>query len=80
MWQKCAFKPHGEDIISKRPRDQLGEGLLGLDPAKRLLRLAAIDLGMPGVAQEKKRAIQFGARTAKMYVGRGKSKGTDVIL
>lgn len=32
------------------------------------------------VRHEKKRAIQFGARSAKMEIGSGKSKGTDIIL
>lgn len=48
-----------------------------LEPGKRLLRLLAWDLDMKRVASEKKRAIQFGARTAKMETG--KSKGTHVL-
>jgi asparagine synthetase B (glutamine-hydrolysing) len=48
-----------------------------IEPAKRLLRLLACDLGMKRVATEKKRAIQFGARTAKMETG--KTKGTHVL-
>ncbi|KAF2844791.1 hypothetical protein T440DRAFT_523193 [Plenodomus tracheiphilus IPT5] len=48
-----------------------------LEPAKRALRLLAWDLGMQKVAKEKKRAIQFGARTAKMETG--KTKGTHVL-
>lgn len=48
-----------------------------LEPAKRILRLLAWDLGMKKVAAEKKRAIQFGARTAKMETG--KTKGTHVL-
>jgi hypothetical protein len=53
-----------------------------LDRAKMLLRLLAWNLGMPIVAAEKKRAIQFGARTAKMEVlaaGQGRRKGTDAV-
>ncbi|KAL6703496.1 hypothetical protein ACN47E_009594 [Coniothyrium glycines] len=50
---------------------------LRLEPAKRALRLLAWDLGMKQVAAEKKRAIQFGARTAKMETGR--TKGTHVL-
>lgn len=46
------------------------------DPTKLVLRLVAQMLGLPGVAKEKKRAIQFGARTAKMQ---GKTTGTAVI-
>lgn len=48
-----------------------------LEPAKRALRLLAWQLGMRKVAAEKKRAIQFGARTAKMKTG--KTKGTHVL-
>ena len=49
----------------------------GLEASKRLLRLAAWKLGLRQAAQQKKRAIQFGARTAKMTVGR--TKGTQKI-
>ncbi|KAF1965304.1 hypothetical protein BU23DRAFT_575020 [Bimuria novae-zelandiae CBS 107.79] len=45
-----------------------------LEPGKRLLRMLAWHLGMKNVAVEKKRAIQFGSRTAKMETG--KTKGT----
>jgi len=48
-----------------------------LEPGKRALRLLAGYLGMQKVASEKKRAIQFGARTAKMETG--KTKGTHVL-
>lgn len=48
-----------------------------LEPGKRILRLLAWQLDMKGVAAEKKRAIQFGARTAKMETG--KTKGTQVL-
>ncbi|KAF1944590.1 hypothetical protein EJ02DRAFT_83504 [Clathrospora elynae] len=48
-----------------------------LEPGKRALRLLARELGMNKVATEKKRAIQFGARTAKMETG--KTKGTHVL-
>ncbi|KAL1798833.1 hypothetical protein ACET3X_002870 [Alternaria dauci] len=48
-----------------------------LEPGKRALRLLAWQLGMTRVATEKKRAIQFGARTAKMETG--KTKGTHVL-
>ncbi|KAL1593187.1 hypothetical protein SLS60_010795 [Paraconiothyrium brasiliense] len=48
-----------------------------LEPGKRLLRMLAWHLGMKGVAAEKKRAIQFGSRTAKMETG--KTKGTHVL-
>jgi asparagine synthetase B (glutamine-hydrolysing) len=44
---------------------------------KLVLRLLAWHLGVRGAADEKKRAIQFGARTAKMQ--NGKSKGTSIV-
>ncbi|KAM3474397.1 hypothetical protein MY8738_007922 [Beauveria namnaoensis] len=64
VWQKCDFgtDPNGEK---------------GVEAAKRILRLLARDLGLNAVALEKKRAIQFGARTAKMESGR--TKGTTLI-
>jgi asparagine synthetase B (glutamine-hydrolysing) len=49
-----------------------------LEAGKRILRLLAWQLGMKKVATEKKRAIQFGARTAKMETGR--TKGTQVLV
>lgn len=50
---------------------------VAIEPAKRILRRLACELGMKRVATEKKRAIQFGARTAKMETG--KTKGTHVL-
>ncbi|KAM3505711.1 hypothetical protein MY11210_007851 [Beauveria gryllotalpidicola] len=64
VWQKCDF---GNDP----------DGEKGVEAAKRILRLLARDLGLQAVALEKKRAIQFGARTAKMESGR--TKGTTLI-
>lgn len=63
-WEKCDF-------------DNQGNGC-DLEPEKRVLRLLAESLGMRSVATEKKRAIQFGARTAKMESG--KVKGTTLLL
>ena len=40
-------------------------------------RLLAIDLGIPIASDEKKRAIQFGARSAKMFDS--KTKGDQEI-
>ncbi|RKF56202.1 Asparagine synthetase domain-containing protein C4F6.11c [Erysiphe neolycopersici] len=51
--------------------------VLDLEPGKLLLRLLSYKLGMVQLSKEKKRAIQFGARTAKM--GTGKVKGTTPI-
>lgn len=53
--------------------EDLGEG-------KQLLRRLALKLGLEGVAREKKRAIQFGARSARMDRGRGKVRGTDGVV
>lgn len=64
VWEKCGF-------------GLPSSGTDGLDCEKLALRLVAMRLGMGRVAREKKRAIQFGARTAKMETGR--SKGTDVL-
>ncbi|TKA80159.1 hypothetical protein B0A49_00765 [Cryomyces minteri] len=65
VWEKCGF---GEEAVE-------GEGRL--EPGKKVLRLLARKLGMEGLAVEKKRAIQFGARTAKMEAG--KAKGTQIL-
>jgi asparagine synthetase B (glutamine-hydrolysing) len=62
-WEKCDFD-NGEDVS-------------GVEAGKRVLRLLALELGMGGVAKEKKRAIQFGARTARMESGR--VKGTALV-
>jgi asparagine synthetase B (glutamine-hydrolysing) len=69
VWAKCDFaNAHCKDS---------DDPLLFLEPGKRILRLLAYDLGMKGVAAEPKRAIQFGARTAKMEAG--KTKGTALL-
>ncbi|ROT41322.1 cytoplasm protein [Sodiomyces alkalinus F11] len=63
IWEKCDFQhPETESRV---------------EPGKRVLRLLAEELGMPSVAREKKRAIQFGSRTAKMESGR--TKGTNLV-
>lgn len=66
VWEKCGF---GQSLQSES-----GEAL---DPCKSALRMIAAELGMRKVANEKKRAIQFGARTAKMVSGR--TKGTETL-
>ncbi|KAE8376534.1 asparagine synthase-domain-containing protein [Aspergillus bertholletiae] len=71
VWEKCGFglaEPEGNDSTISTS---------DIDPEKRALRLVALKLGMPNVAREKKRAIQFGSRTAKMEKGR--VKGTDAL-
>lgn len=73
VWKKCGF---GEPrpIEDKEPNLERPQ----LEPSKKALRLLAWNLGMKAAATEKKRAIQFGARTAKMETGR--SKGTQELL
>ncbi|KAK4993845.1 hypothetical protein LTR50_000058 [Elasticomyces elasticus] len=68
--EKCDFGAKS-DHLSR------GNGSAGLEPAKKVLRCLAWRLGMERVAKEKKRAIQFGARTAKMEIG--KVKGTQLL-
>ena len=68
VWEKCGF----EQVNSDRSHDDPA-----LEPGKKVLRLLAWRLGMRGAAAEKKRAIQFGARTAKMEAG--KTKGTQIL-
>lgn len=48
-----------------------------LEPGKKILRLLAWKLGLEATAVEKKRAIQFGSRTAKMEMG--STKGHQLI-
>lgn len=64
------------DFAVPQDKDSDNPGTL-LEPGKRLLRMLAWHLGMKNVAAEKKRAIQFGSRTAKMETG--KTKGTHVL-
>ncbi|KAL5045272.1 hypothetical protein BDW71DRAFT_184597 [Aspergillus fruticulosus] len=66
VWKKCGFGVPGSP-----PTDT------GIDSEKKALRLLALKLGLEKVSREKKRAIQFGSRTAKME--KGKTKGTDAL-
>ncbi|CAH2350220.1 asparagine synthetase domain-containing protein [[Candida] railenensis] len=51
-----------------------------LKPVRKwILREYAETLGLTGVKNELKRAIQFGAKSAKMEIGQGKTKGTDQL-
>ena len=67
VWEKCGF---GQDTYEAGSIPQL-------ERSKRLLRLLAWKLGLRNAAVEKKRAIQFGARTARMEPG--KTKGTHIL-
>lgn len=78
VWEKAGFRPdkgipkHYEDLQTVTTSEDL-------EPAKMLLRLVMWDLGMKHAASERKRAIQFGAKTAKMGTGKGRTKGTDLL-
>ncbi|KAJ5089530.1 hypothetical protein N7532_008214 [Penicillium argentinense] len=75
VWEKCGFglaEPTACD-----GGDDEAEITSGIDFEKMALRLVALRLGLHRVAREKKRAIQFGARTAKMEKGR--TKGSDAL-
>ena len=68
VWEKCAFGTKDDPV--DRSADKL-------EPGKKILRLLARVKGLHGVASEKKRAIQFGARTAKMELS--KVKGSQPL-
>ncbi|KAH8697465.1 asparagine synthase [Talaromyces proteolyticus] len=74
VWERCGF---GTAEIVDTEINELDQLTESLDPEKKSLRLLALKLGMVQTAREKKRAIQFGSRTAKMESG--KSKGTQLI-
>ncbi|OQO12240.1 hypothetical protein B0A48_02881 [Cryoendolithus antarcticus] len=71
VWDKCGFGEAYDHAEKGEDRSAL------LEPGKKVLRCLAWRLGMHNVAAEKKRAIQFGARTAKMLTG--KTKGTTLL-
>ncbi|KAL9029470.1 MAG: hypothetical protein Q9196_002292 [Gyalolechia fulgens] len=73
LWEKCGFEQRSECALLASQED---DGPV-LEPSKKLLRLLTWKLGMESAAKEKKRAIQFGARSAKMEAGR--TKGTKVL-
>lgn len=70
--EKCGFG-QTRSAVSELTED----GDPDVEPGKKLLRLVAWKLGLKAAAMEKKRAIQFGARTAKMEMG--KIKGDQPI-
>ncbi|KAI9790236.1 MAG: hypothetical protein M1816_005261 [Peltula sp. TS41687] len=65
VWEKCGF-----GHVQEQGKDRV-------EPGKKVLRLLAGKLGMAGISQEKKRAVQFGARTAKMLNGR--TRGNQLL-
>ena len=72
VYEKCNFGRN-----ERKSTHTEGQDFPLLEPNKHILRLLAWTLNMKGAAGEKKRAIQFGARTAKMTAGR--TKGTQKI-
>jgi asparagine synthetase B (glutamine-hydrolysing) len=66
VYGKCGFGESG----GSRGEEEKG---------KKVLRLLAEEMGMAGVAKEKKRAVQFGSRSAKMGLEAGRKKGTDGV-
>ena len=74
VWEKCGFGLAESNTNSGENEASI---VTGIDAEKMALRLVALRLGLSTVAREKKRAIQFGARTAKMEKGR--TKGTDAL-
>ena len=68
IWEKCGFQT---DILDIR-------NPVSVQPGKLLLRSLAWKLGLKSTALERKRAIQFGARTAKM--NNSKKKGTEAAF
>lgn len=78
VWEKAGFRP-GKRIPKQDEALKIIKQSDDLEPAKMLLRLVMWDLGMKHAASERKRAIQFGAKTAKMSAGKGRAKGTDIL-
>ncbi|TRX93754.1 hypothetical protein FHL15_005430 [Xylaria flabelliformis] len=62
VWEKCDFENAFHPAV--------------IDPAKRILRLLADQLNLPIAARQKKKAIQFGSRTAKIESATGRLRGT----
>ncbi|CUS08935.1 unnamed protein product [Tuber aestivum] len=84
-WGREARYPFlDEDVVAwclgTRVIGKCGGGEEEVVEGKRVLRLLARILGMQEVAGEKKRAVQFGSRSARMEAGeKGRVKGTAVI-
>jgi len=72
VWEKCNFEKGKDGVV---------ESEWEVEGGKKVLRLVAEMLGMQNVAREKKRAVQFGARTAKMesHPRGGRVKGTMLL-
>ena len=71
VWEKCSFaQTDASDIRGLHCTSSL-------EPGKNIIRLLMWKLGLKRAAREQKRAIQFGARSAKMTSG--KIEGTQRI-
>lgn len=70
---KMNFEWHNQ--ITKK-----GEKRVKVFSRKYILRQLAHNLGLPLAAEEIKRAIQFGAKSAKMEIGQSKTRGTEKLL
>ena len=68
VWEKCGFA-FTSSLKS--------EYQVNLEPGKLILRLLALTLGLKRTACEKKRAIQFGSRTARM--SQSNRRGSELI-
>jgi asparagine synthetase B (glutamine-hydrolysing) len=87
-WSKEVRYPFLDETLVKWATSEAGIPLqlkLNYNPAtgeitrKKALRLLAERMGLSFVANEAKRAIQFGSKSAKMDIGSGKVKGTDKL-
>ncbi|KIV88708.1 hypothetical protein PV10_08366 [Exophiala mesophila] len=78
VWEKSGFRT-GRPIPKHYDESRRASVAADLEPGKLLLRLVMWDQGMKLTASERKRAIQFGAKTAKMKIGMGRAKGTDLL-
>ncbi|KAG5363031.1 Asparagine synthetase domain-containing protein [Yarrowia sp. B02] len=70
-----------EDVVAWATKCPVNLKLSGSkdEDTKFLIREVARSVGLDSVTFQKKRAIQFGARSAKMEIGSGKVKGHEVF-
>lgn len=63
----------------EKVKTKKGEKTVKVFTRKYILRCLAQELGLEMAAKEMKRAIQFGAKSAKLEIGKSKAKGTDTL-
>ncbi|KAF3990184.1 hypothetical protein FT663_02195 [Candidozyma haemuli var. vulneris] len=74
------IEPHYKIRLSwANIKTKKGEKRVKVYSRKYLLRQLAHKLDLPMAAEEVKRAIQFGAKSAKLEVGQSKTKGTEKV-